>query len=157
MAPTKLVRRPAWPSLAGFTFPDTPLFRNRLRGLFDDSMFRLLEEPITDEFLPEPIGWAPVVDVTETPEEYRFVAELPGLKKEEVKLSWENDVLTLRGEKLREVKKDDEERKYHLFERTYGTFARSFTLPEKIVPEKIAAEMVDGVLTVKVPKAPDNT
>lgn len=156
MPPTKLIRRPAWATLPAFSFPgESGLMRNRLRSLFDEPLFRVLDEPITDEMLPEAIGWNPVVDVTETPNEFVFTAEIPGLKKDEVSISWENDVLTIRGEKTREVKKDDEERKYHLFERNYGSFLRSFTVPEAILPDKIVAEMTDGVLKVKVPKAPE--
>ena len=105
--------------------------------------------------LPEAIGWYPAVDVTESPEEYTFIAELPGLKKEEVTISWDHDVLTIKGEKTREVKKADEEKKFHLYERSYGSFLRTFTLPEKVVAEKIAAEMEHGVLKVHVPKAPE--
>ena len=156
MPPTKLIRRPTWASLPGFSMPgDASVMRNRLRTLFDEPLFRILDEPITDEMLPEAIGWNPVVDVTETPDEFVFTAEIPGLKKEEVRISWENDVLTIRGEKIREVRKTAEDRKFHLFERSYGSFQRAFTVPELVLPDKIIAEMTDGVLAVHVPKAPE--
>ena len=152
MPPTKLVRRPL---LSAFAFPEVGLMRNRLRNILDDPTLRFFEEPVNEEMLPEAIGWYPAVDVTESPEEYTFVAELPGPKKEEVNISWDHDVLTIKGEKTREVKKENEEKKFHLYERSYGSFLRTFTLPEKVVAEKIAAEMELGVLKVHVPKAPE--
>ena len=152
MPPTKLIRRPVFPA---FSFPDAGLMRNRLRNLFDEPMFRFLDEPITDDMLPETIGWLPVVDVIETPDEFAFTAELPGMKKEDVTISWENEILTIRGEKLREKKEAAEDKKFHVFERSYGTFQRTFTIPVSVLPDKILAEMHDGILTVKVPKAPE--
>ena len=99
MPPTKLVRRPL---LSAFAFPEVGLMRNRLRNILDDPTLRFFEEPVNEEMLPEAIGWYPAVDVTESPEEYTFIAELPGLKKEEVTISWDHDVLTIKGEKTRE-------------------------------------------------------
>ncbi|MBM4194745.1 MAG: Hsp20/alpha crystallin family protein [Gemmatimonadetes bacterium] len=151
MTTSKLIRRPAW---ANMPLADAFPMRNRMRAFFDDPFFRLMEEPLTDDALPEAIGWVPMVDVAETTDEYLFTAELPGMKREDVKIAWEQGVLTLRGEKIREVKKD-EGRKFHLFERTYGAFQRSFTLPEQVLPDKIIAEMKDGVLLIHVPKAPE--
>jgi HSP20 family protein len=156
MPPTTLIRRSPLTALPVFPFGnEMGNVRSRLRKYFDEPLLRFLDEPITEEMLPETIGWAPVVDVTETPEEFVFKAEIPGLKKEEVTIAWENDVLTIRGEKIREVNKAENGKKYHVFERSYGAFARSFTVPDKIVAEKISAEMTDGVLTVRVPKAPE--
>lgn len=150
MAPNKLTRRPAWAAIPQLQVP------NRLRAFFDDPFFAALNEPLTDDMLPEPLGWNPAVDVTETDEAYIFGAELPGMQREDVTITFEKDVLTIRGEKVREEKKVDEgERKFHLWERTYGAFQRTFTFPATVVPEKISAEIMDGILTVKVPKAPE--
>jgi len=94
--------------------------------------------------------WVPAVDVYET-EQHALVltAELPGVKKEDIDLKVENNVLTIRGERKRdvEVKQDA----YHRVERTYGTFARSFTLPNTVSADGIKAEFKDGILTVTLP------
>lgn len=94
--------------------------------------------------------WVPVVDVYET-EQHELVlkAELPGIKREEIDLKVENNVLTIRGERKRdqEVKSDA----YQRVERTYGAFARSFTLPSTVNPDGVKAEFKDGVLSVVLP------
>lgn len=96
-------------------------------------------------------NWAPVVDISETEKEYLIRAELPGLKKEEVKLTVQNGVLTLSGE--RRVENEDKSEKHHRIERTYGGFTRSFGLPDDAVAERISAECRDGVLTVHVARS----
>jgi HSP20 family protein len=95
-------------------------------------------------------GWIPAVDVEETNEDYVIRAEMPGLKKEDVKLSLAENVLTLSGEKKSEMK--SENKRYHRLERAYGSFQRSFSLPEPIKADKINASFKDGVLEVKIPK-----
>jgi len=146
MASNMLTRRPVWTTL--------PL-TNRLRAFMDDPFFRALDEPLTEGNLPETLGWLPAVDVAETPDDYQFKVELPGMKREDVKITFEKDVLTIKGEKVREEKGKEGDTRFHLYERTYGEFLRTFTFPAAIVPEKIEAVMADGVLTVKVPKAPE--
>lgn len=96
-------------------------------------------------------NWAPAVDISETDKEYRIRAELPGLKKEEVKLTVQNGVLTLSGE--RRVESEDKSEKHHRIERTYGSFVRSFGLPDDAVAERISAECKDGILTVHVARS----
>lgn len=94
--------------------------------------------------------WTPPVDIYETKgHEIVLRAELPGLKREEIDIRVENNTLTLRGERKQEqeVTKDS----YHRVERSYGTFARSFTLPTTVDTEKVSANFADGVLTVKLP------
>jgi HSP20 family protein len=95
--------------------------------------------------------WAPVVDIVEDENEYLIKAELPEVKKEEVKVTVQDDVLTISGERMFE--KEEKGRKYHRMERAYGSFARSFTLPEDADGEKVAAEFKDGVLKVHLPKS----
>lgn len=146
MVTTKLTRRPVWTTLP---------FSNRLRAFMDDPFFRALDEPLTEEGLPQALGWLPAVDVSETPDDYLFKVELPGMKREDITITFEKEVLTIKGEKVREEKGTEGDTKYHLYERTYGEFLRTFTFPAAIVPEKIEAVMADGVLTVKVPKAPE--
>jgi HSP20 family protein len=95
-------------------------------------------------------AWAPAVDISESPEAILVHAELPGIKPEDVKVDVENNVLTLRGERRSETKKD--EGTLHRVERFYGSFSRQFLLPRTVDPDKIDAELKDGVLTVRLHK-----
>jgi HSP20 family protein len=121
------------------------------------SMRRMLQDPFlmtTEPFaFPEPIGWFPPVEVTESEGELRLTAELPGLDRADVKIELDGDVLTLRGEKREERKEEDTGKRYHLEERRYGAFYRAFTLPPAVDAEKISAEFDRGVLTLHLPKA----
>lgn len=94
--------------------------------------------------------WAPAVDITEDDKEYVVKAELPELKKEEVKVTVENGELSISGE--RKFEKEEKNKKYHRVERSYGSFVRSFTLPEAVNGDKVNAEFKDGLLTVHLPK-----
>ena len=95
--------------------------------------------------------WAPVVDITEDEKEYLISAELPEIKKEEIKLTVENGVLILTGERRRE--KEEKAKKYHRVERSYGSFVRTFSLPDNADAEKVNAEFKDGVLKVHIGKS----
>ena len=81
----------------------------------------------------------------------KIVAELPGVQAEDVKISLENNLLTIRGEKRQQAEENNE--RVHRYERTYGSFERAFALPTTVDPEKIAANYANGVLTVSIPKA----
>lgn len=96
--------------------------------------------------------WAPAVDVSETEAAYVLHAELPAVKKENVQISVENGVLTLSGERKLEKTTDDPQRKLHRVERSYGRFARSFSLPDTVDAEHIAAAYKDGMLEITLPK-----
>ena len=91
-----------------------------------------------------------MVDITEDDKEYLLKAELPELKKEEVKVTVENGELTISGE--RKFEKEEKGKKYHRIERSYGSFLRSFTLPEGVSGEKVVADFSEGVLKVHLPK-----
>nr|ANY58115.1 Amidohydrolase [uncultured bacterium] len=95
---------------------------------------------------------APETDVVETEREIRVATEMPGLRQEDIEVDVENNVLTIRGEK-REERSEGEQGKYHLAERRYGTFARSFVLPRDVDAERIEAAFENGVLTVRIPKS----
>jgi HSP20 family protein len=95
--------------------------------------------------------WAPLVDITEDEKEYVIKAELPEVKKEDVKLTVHDDVLSISGE--RKYEKEEKGKKYHRVERAYGSFTRSFTLPEDADASKVAADYKDGVLKVHLPKS----
>ncbi len=95
--------------------------------------------------------WSPLVDIEENEKEYVIKAELPEIKKEDVKVTVESDVLTIAGE--RKFEKEEKGKKYHRVERSYGSFARSFTLPEDADGTKVSAEYKDGVLRIHLPKS----
>ena len=96
--------------------------------------------------------WSPQVDISEDHKEYLVKADLPEMKKEDVKATVENDVLSISGE--RKSEKEEKKKKYHRVERSHGTFVRTFTLPEDVDAKKIAAEFKEGVLKVHLPKTP---
>ena len=99
------------------------------------------------------VAWSPVVDIEETDKNYMIRAELPGLDKDKVKVSVEDGVLMLSGERNLERKVDG--KTYHRVERSHGTFSRSFTLPEDADAEKVNANYRDGLLEVSVTKRED--
>jgi len=96
-------------------------------------------------------SWSPACDVFEDKDAVKIVAEIPGVKPEDVKISIENQVLTIRGEK-KPVAEETTER-VHRYERSYGAFERSFALPNLVDPDKIEAKYDGGILTVTLPKA----
>jgi HSP20 family protein len=128
-------------------FREMEEMQNRLLTLFGRRWPALRVQPDEEFALME---WLPPVDIEEDNREYIVKAELPGMKKEEVKLKVEGGTLTISGE--RKAEKEEKDKKYHRLERSYGTFQRSFTLPEGTQPEKISAEFKDGVLLVHLPK-----
>jgi len=95
--------------------------------------------------------WEPAVDIVEDKKEYLIQADLPGLRKQDVEVTFENGILRLSGERKQEPGGKD--RRYHRTERAYGTFHRSFTLPGDTAPGQIHAEFKDGVLRVHVAKS----
>ncbi|HEX6909146.1 MAG TPA: Hsp20/alpha crystallin family protein [Longimicrobium sp.] len=116
--------------------------QNRIRNLFTD--------PFPLRLFAEPVGWTPAVDVSEADGKLVVKAELPGMSKDDVEIALADNVLTLRGEKHQEETRDQGE--MHLWERAYGSFMRSFTLPCSVAEDQVTAEFKDGVLTVTLPK-----
>jgi HSP20 family protein len=96
-------------------------------------------------------AWLPLVDIFEEPDEIRLVAEVPGVKPEDVKISVENNLLTIKGTK--EQVAEEKAERVHRYERTYGAFERTFSLAASIDPSKIKATYNLGVLTITLPKA----
>jgi HSP20 family protein len=94
--------------------------------------------------------WAPSVDIAEDEKEWLIKADLPEVKKEDVKVTVQDGVLSITGE--RKFEKEEKKKKYHRVERSYGNFLRSFTLPEGADAGNVAAEFKDGVLKVRVQK-----
>lgn len=95
--------------------------------------------------------WSPPVDVEESAEELVLRAELPGMSRDEIDIELEDGVLTLPGEKKYEKK--EESAQGLLYERRWGTFSRRFTLPRAVVADGVTADLSDGILTIRVPKA----
>jgi HSP20 family protein len=114
---------------------------------------RLFSTNLTGGFGEEGIGrgaWNPSVDIYENKDQIVLEAELPGMTREDFDLAIENNVITLRGE--RRFEKKDETDNYHRVERSYGSFTRSFTLPQTVSGEGATAEYRNGVLRVTLPK-----
>ena len=116
--------------------------------------------PMLEDFLRPVAGWggrmagmlrAPEADVVEAENEIRVTVELPGMRSEDIDLDLENNVLTISGEKKEERREEHET--WHLSERRYGKFSRSFVLPRDVEPDQIQARFDNGVLNVTIPKS----
>ncbi|MFO7530707.1 MAG: Hsp20/alpha crystallin family protein [Marinobacter sp.] len=95
--------------------------------------------------------WAPAVDIKETDQAFSVEAELPGMSKDDVKVTVHDGVLTIKGERRQE--EETEDKKMHRIERFYGSFMRSFTLPENVDENSVEANFKDGLLTLTIKKA----
>ena len=118
-----------WPRFGAMTMPD----------IFGGS-----------EFFTKPTAIAPRVDVSEDDNAYEITAEMPGVEEKDIEVALRDGRLTLRGEKKGE--KEEKKKDYHMTERSYGSFERSFRLPDNVDPENIKADFAKGVLTVTLPK-----
>ena len=121
--------------------------RNGLGSLFTPSPVQgqaSQEEPLAVA------EWAPLVDISEDDQQYLITAELPEVKREDVKVTAEEGTLTIMGE--RKFEREEKGRKYHRVERSYGSFVRNFSIPDDASPAKVTAEFKDGVLTVHLGK-----
>ena len=110
-----------------------------------------------DEFSREDTGevvqskWLPSVDIREDQDQYFIQAEIPGMTRKDIKITLEGTALTISGEK--KFERENKENKYHLTERVYGNFSRTFNLPSKVNAKEIKANHSDGVLQISIPKA----
>ncbi|CUS99313.1 HSP20 family protein [Candidatus Kryptobacter tengchongensis] len=111
-----------------------------------DRFFRGFEE---EEEL-KVMKWSPRVDISETDDEYIVRADVPGVSKDDIKITIKDNVLTISGEKKQE--KETKNENFHRIERVYGSFTRTFTLPGAVKVDKVEARFKDGVLTIKLPK-----
>jgi HSP20 family protein len=125
-------------------------------GDFDDAFSRLMPS-LLNRFPRGAVDngakfeWAPSADISETDQEYLIRAELPAVKKEDVKVTLDRGLITIHGE--RKAEKETREEKFHRVESFRGAFSRSFSVPDNIDEKGIRAESKDGVLTVHLPKA----
>lgn len=131
------------------TFPSDILNMQREINRMFDSFFRGNQEDEGQSLLPS--AWTPATDIAEHDNEFVVRLELPGVKKEDVKITMRENVLTIQGEKKAE--KEARGEGHHRMERVYGSFQRSFTLPTTVKADKIDAEYKDGVLHITLPKA----
>jgi len=130
-------------------FRDLLTLQDRMDRLFQDSMTRNrgYEETLAPGF------WSPPVDIYETDEAVILKAELAGLNKNDVTIEIKNSTLILRGE--RKFEKDIKEENYHRIERSYGSFSRTFSLPQTVDHSKVTATFKDGLLEITIPKIID--
>jgi len=115
-----------------------------------DRLFKEAFSPMSGETEVSTRSWAPPVDIYETEDAIVLKAELPGIDPQDVEVRVEDNTLYLKGE--RKYEKEVNEQNYHRIERSYGSFARSFSLPNSISAEKVKAEYKDGLLTLTMPK-----
>jgi len=127
-----------------------PFFGGEMRPLF--GLRREIDRLFDDMAGSTNARWSPAVDVRETDKSLAIDVELPGIKPENVEVNVENGVLSITGEK-RSERTDEEKDRYHMVERSYGSFFRSFQLPAGVDESQIKASFHDGVLTVDIPKA----
>ena len=117
---------------------------NRMNTMFSRSLLPSYDESIASS------EWRPLVDVEESEKEYTIKAEIPEVKREDVKVELENGSIRISGE--RKLEKEEAGRRFHRIERSYGAFERTFTLPEGTERKNVSAEFKDGLLKVHLPK-----
>ncbi|MGZ5901411.1 MAG: Hsp20/alpha crystallin family protein [Reyranella sp.] len=135
-------------------------FRREVERLFEDFDRGVWRSPLRALSAVEPfwrrefaVGESPAVDITEGDKAYEVTAELPGMDEKNIEVKVANGNLTIKGEKNAE--KEEKKKDYYLRERTFGSFERSFSLPQGVDKEKIEASFKKGVLTITLPKTPD--
>ena len=130
--------------------PTADLFRDRFGRLFDQAFSDLRSTFETGEDVASR-NWLPAVDISETEDALQLYAELPGMTRDDVDITLENNLLSIRGE--RKFEKDVKKENFHRIERTYGSFSRTFTLPSNVRSDEVKASFKDGVLHIEIPKA----
>jgi HSP20 family protein len=126
---------------------DLLILQERMNRLFEDSLGHARPRGTS---MPTS-AWAPLSDVYETADAYVLQIELPGVEERDIELHAEDDTLTIRGERrLTEMPRPES---FHRMERSYGFFSRSFTFPQVIERDRVRSELLDGILTIEVPKS----
>jgi HSP20 family protein len=120
--------------------------QERMNKLFEDVM----KPPYGSDQGMAASNWAPAVDIYETDKEIVLKAEIPGMQEKDIQIKVEDNILSVSGE--RRMEKEVKEENYHRIERSYGSFSRSFTLPQTVDRDQIKAAYKDGVLKVTLPK-----
>lgn len=130
-------------TLIKYNRPDTDIFGKRFSDIMD--------EFFSDAVATRRNSFAPSIDISETEQEYVIDVEIPGMDKKDIDLNVENNTLTISGERKFEKKEDNKQ--YHRVESHYGSFSRSFTLPENVDTETVHASYKNGILTITVKKS----
>ena len=159
--PVKTGEKAAEPASALQAWRPFESLRREMDRLFDDFDRDLWSSPFRRSMWPVeafwrrqlPWGAAPAVDVVESEKAYEITAELPGLDEKDIEVKLANGGLTIKGEKSEE--KEEKKKDYYLHERRFGSFERSFRVPEGVDADKIEATFQKGVLTVTLPKTPE--
>jgi HSP20 family protein len=151
MAQNPVEVKPSTPSREGWLAPWTEMDRLFDRWGIGAPAFRRLFDT-ESAIRTKAIVPSPAIDIVEDEKAYRLTAELPGLEEKDVDISVSGDMLTLKGEKSQDAEHKD--KNYTLSERSYGSFQRSFWLPDGVDRDKIEAVFAKGVLTITLPKAP---
>ncbi len=123
-------------------------FQNRLAPFFGRSVLPAIQDESTEMMTSG--EWAPLVDIAEDDKAYLIKAELPEVEKNDIKVTLERSILTISGE--RKAEKEEKGKRFHRIERSYGSFVRSFTLPDDADAEHVSADFKNGVLHVRVQK-----
>lgn len=159
MTRTTIMRRRPAPTIFQTPFYSTPFFSTGIPSLADTAqdMTTRANEMMQSVFggFPELISAEkfPALNLSETKDEFTVTAELPGMTEKDINIEYLDGVLTIKGEKEHEEKKEEEDRKYYMWERRFGSFQRALPFPGGIAEGKIEAEFKDGILTVHLPKA----
>lgn len=138
--------------LISYEPPALPLFREMEE--FSDRLNRFFTGRTRETGDKEPLvvtDWMPAVDIQETETEYLLNVEMPGVEKDDVKVTVEDGILSIQGERKQE--KEEKGRKFHRIERSYGTFLRTFSVPTDAEQDKVMADFKNGVLKVHLPKS----
>ncbi len=135
-------------SNAGLIDPFFRTFQDRFNRLFGEGFGNLMEPLLEENWSLK--AWSPKCDIFETDNEIVVKVELPDVKKEDIKVSIDQNMLTIRGE--RKFEEETKRENYHRVERSYGEFRRTFTLPEFADPGKVNADYKDGILRVTLAK-----
>ena len=159
--PVKTEKKPAEPTSAMQAWWPVEGLRREIDRLFDDFGMGFRRSPFgrslfaAEPFWRRELSWtaAPAVDVTESDKAYEVTAELPGMDEKNIEVKVVNGNLTIKGEKQEE--KEEKKKDYYLHERHFGSFERSFEVPDGVDADKIEASFKKGVLTVTLPKKPE--
>ncbi len=138
--------------------PERTLARRREWDPFDLTRGLLAWDPFEEMrrmLAPTEMGYLPSFDVKETKDAYLFKADLPGVDEKDLDLSLTGNRRTVSGKREEEHKEKEEEGHYFAYERKYGSFSRSFTLPEGVDLEGVSADLKNGELTIRIPKRPE--
>lgn len=131
---------------------DLSRMRHRLQRFFEEPFGFDLPMPLIGEKRSDRVLWSPAVEATESPAAYLITAELPGISPAQVEVHMSDGTLTLRGTKSEETKDEAKDRTWHLWERSYGEFQRTFRFPLPVNEGKVSADFTDGILRITIPK-----